>query len=267
VAERALRIVLCTSGGLPGALVLDRLLASPRIEIAGLVLSSRVRRADDGFLGGALAYVRRSGIAYAAYLWSSTSLADLLLRFSPPGPVSRRAAQRAIPVWATRRVNDAASHDFIRARSPDLLVAAFFNQRIAEDIARIPRLGAVNIHPSALPDFKGVDPVFFAMLRGAPALGVTVHRISPEWDAGEILRREIVPGEAGESVLHATARLYARGAALVTQALGDLEAGTPGTTQSGEGCYDSWPSRSDVAALARKGVALVRASDFHPSIP
>jgi methionyl-tRNA formyltransferase len=264
VAERALRIVLCTNGGLHGALVLDRLLASPRIEIAGLVLSSRVLRANDTFLGGALAYVRRSGIAYATYLWCSTSLADLLLRFSPPGSVSRRAAQRAIPVWSTRRINDAASRDFIRARSPDLLVSAFFNQRIAEDIARIPRLGAVNIHPSALPDFKGVDPVFFAMLRGATTLGVSVHRVSPEWDAGEIVRRDVVPADAGDSVFHATARLYDRGAELLVQALGGIEAGAPADAQGGEGCYDSWPSRVDVASLRRKGVALVRARDLRP---
>ncbi len=251
-------------GGLHGALVLDRLLACPRVEVCGIVLSSRIDRADAGFLGGAWAHVRRSGLSYATYLWCSTFLADVLLRFSAPGCASRRAAERSIPVRTTRRINEAASRAFVQARSPDLLVSAFFNQRIAEDLARIPRLGAVNIHPSPLPGFRGVDPVFYARLRGAQELGVSVHRIAPEWDAGDILRREILAPAPRESVLHATARLYDRGAALLVQALDALEAGVPGTAQEGKGCYDSWPSRAQAAALRRGGVALARAGDLWP---
>jgi methionyl-tRNA formyltransferase len=252
VAEKRLRVVLCTSGGLHGAVVLDRLLATARIEVAGIVLSSRVLGPDDGVIGGALAYIRRCGLRYATYLGISTFVADLL----------RRSSRRAIAVRTTRRVNDDESRAFIAECSPDLLVAAFFNQRIDARTARLARLAAVNIHPSALPDFRGVDPVFYALLRGAPALGATVHRISPEWDAGEVLRQEVLPRQERESVLAATARLYGRGAELLAGALDDIESGAPGAAQRGEGCYDSWPSRTDVAALGRHGVALVRASDL-----
>jgi methionyl-tRNA formyltransferase len=261
VANRALRIVLCTNGGLHGALVLDRLLASPRAEVVGVVLSSRTLRAGQGFLAGALGHIRRSGLAYAAYLWCSTSLADLLLRFSRTSPVAVHAARRGIPAWTTRRVNDAASRAFIEARSPDLIVSAFFNQRIAEDVACVPRLGAVNIHPSALPDFRGVDPVFFAKLRDG-ALGVSVHRVAPELDAGDILARETHLSLAGESVLGATARLFHLGADLLTRALADIESGKRGTPQPPGGAYDSWPARSDVAQLRARGGHLMRWSDL-----
>jgi methionyl-tRNA formyltransferase len=261
VAERALRIVLCTNGGLHGALVLDRLLASPHAEVVGVVLSSRTLRASQGFLAGALGHIRRSGLPYATYLWCSTSLADLVLRFSPTSPVPIRASRQGIPTWTTRRVNDAASRAFIEGRSPDLIVSAFFNQRIAEDVACVPRLGAVNIHPSALPEFKGVDPVFFAKLRDGP-LGVSVHRIAPELDCGEIIARETLISPPGESVLAATARLFDRGADLLTRALTDIQSGKRGTPQPPGGTYDSWPTRSTVAALHARGSHLMRWSDL-----
>lgn len=262
MAERALRIVLCTNGGLHGAVVLDRLLASPRIEVAGVVLSSRVLRPQDDFIGGALAYIRHSGIAYATYLWCSTSLADLVLRFTSLDCVAHHAARRAIPVWTTRRINDAASRAFMEARAPDLLVSAFFNQRIDEEVANLPRLGAVNIHPSLLPEFRGVDPVFFAKLRDSPRLGVSVHRVSPELDKGEVLARAISPASPQESVLRTTARLFDRGAALLTLALPDIESGKRGKPQTPGGTYDSWPTRAQVVALHKRGGRLARLSDL-----
>jgi len=264
VSGAALRILLCTAGGLNGALVAHRLLATPGVTLAGVVLSSRTLRPGQGFASAASEYVRRSGLAYALYLWSATSLAEFLLRFSGPGTVAHQARQAGAPLHSTVRINDVESIEFVAACKPDLIVSAFFNQRIGEAAARIPRLGAVNIHPASLPDFRGVDPVFFARLRGADPLGVTVHRIAPEFDAGPVLRRERVRALPGESVFHATARLYERGATLLAGAFGEIEAGAPGTPQGPGGSYDSWPARADVAALRRQGVALVRAADLWP---
>lgn len=259
MAGPRLRVVLCTRGGLPGARVIERLAASPRVEISGVVLSTRMLHTDQGFAGAALECLRASGLAYAAYLWSSTSLADALLGSAS---VAGRAAHLGAPTWRTRRINGPDSRAFIAGRTPDLLVSAFFNQRIDAAVAAIPGLGAVNIHPSALPRFRGVDPVFHARLQGAASLGVSVHRIVPELDAGPILRQEIAPAPAGESVLHATARLYARGAALLLEALGDIEALAPGEPQAGAASSDSWPTRAQVGALARTGTPLARLRDL-----
>lgn len=260
----ALRILLCTHGGLHGAVVARRLLATPRVQLAGVVRSTRALHPDQGFVAAAAEYVRRSGLAYAGYLWSATSLADVLLRFAAPGTVAAQARAAGAPVHDTARINDPRSLAFISACKPDLLVSAFFNQRIGDEAARLPRLGAVNIHPSPLPELRGVDPVFYVHLRGLPAAGVTVHRITSELDAGPLLRQERIALAPGESVLRATARLYERGAALLGEALGEIEAGAPGTPQGPGGSYDSWPARADVSALGRRGVALVKASDLWP---
>jgi len=259
---RALRIVLCTRGGLQGALVLDRLMAIPRAQVCGMVLSTRTDGPKSGFVEGAISRIRRSGFAYAAYLWLSTGGAELALRISGPAPVALRARRAGIVLRATRCVNDADSLAFVRSCAPDLLVSAFFDQHIGDELSGTPALGAVNIHPSPLPRDRGVDPVFFAMLRGERNLGVTLHRIVPAWDAGPILATESVHREADESVLRATARLYDRGGVLLGRHLDALAAGDPGAAQGDEGCYDSWPTREQVAALRGKGLSLAHASDL-----
>lgn len=239
------RVAFCTSGGLPGALVLGRLLACPRIRVAGIVRSSRVLSASYGFLRGAWEQYRRSGLRYTLYLG---------LAAAP------RLRADGVPVLRTRDLNQ--ERESIERLAPDLLVSAFFNQRIAEAIAAMPRLGAVNIHPSLLPAFKGVDPVFYARLRDSASLGVTLHRISPELDSGDVIAQEPCAAAQDESVLRTTARLYDRGAALLVDSLERLMAREQGSAQAGPGQYDSWPTRVQVASLRRKGVRLVGSSDL-----
>jgi len=231
-----MRAVLCTSGGLPGAAVLEVLAADPRIEIAGIVRSTRVLHARYSFLRGAWRQWRRSGLHYTVYL-------GLAL-------MKRLPAQ----AHATREVNSQAAREFIAACRPDLIVSAFFNQRIGAQICAL--APALNIHPSLLPAFRGVDPVFYARLAGAP-LGVSVHRVAPELDAGELIAQQAVAIADDESVLAATCRLYECGAQLLLSNLQTLP-----QPQRGPANYDSWPSPAQVAALRGKGIRLARLRDL-----
>jgi methionyl-tRNA formyltransferase len=68
-----------------------------------------------------------------------------------------------------------------------------FNQRLNAAALALPTRGCLNIHPSLLPEAKGgVDPVFQAILRGAPQLGVTAHFMSLELDAGRIVAQRSI---------------------------------------------------------------------------
>jgi methionyl-tRNA formyltransferase len=207
--------------------VLAALRSSPGIEVVGVLRSSRI---------DAWQRVKASGVAYSLYL------ACLM---------ARRLDARDIPVLDTADINGPEARAFLQRLGPELLVSAFFNQKI--DTA----LPALNIHPSLLPAFKGVDPVFHARLAGAATLGVSVHRVSREWDGGDLVAQRIVPFQPDESVLRLTERLYVEGARLLVDSLAGKA-----TPQSGPGNYDSWPSRAQVAALRAKGVRLVRARDL-----
>jgi methionyl-tRNA formyltransferase len=235
-----IRAVLCTSGGRPGAAVLKTLRASGRIQVVGLVISTRILSPRYGPLRGAWEQYRRSGWRYTAYL-AAASFA--------PMPVAN------LPRMYTREINSDATCTFIAQLKPDVIVSAFFNQRIHEVITALAP-SALNIHPSLLPAFKGVDPVFYALLRDAP-LGVTVHRIAPDLDSGDIIAQRRLEHIPGASVLSETVVLYTEGASLLVESLG-----MPAGLQVGSGNYDSWPTRAEVAALRRKGIRLARLRDL-----
>jgi methionyl-tRNA formyltransferase len=261
-APGRLRTVLCTCGGLYGALVLHRLRACDRLEICAVVRSTRVLDPRFGFLRGAAAQIRRSGIAYSLYLWCSTTLADWLCALGGAGAVPHRSSAPGLSVLTTRNLNDAEGLRFLTECAPDLLISAFFNQRLNAATLALPSRGCLNIHPSLLPDAKGVDPVFQAILRGAPDLGVTVHFMSPELDAGQIVGQRSIERRAAWSVFEATAVLFREGAELLAAAIGPVERGAAGSPQSGDGSYQSWPTSEDLRNLRAGGGALVRIVDL-----
>jgi methionyl-tRNA formyltransferase len=256
------RLLLCTSGGLFGALVMRRLAADPRVELVGVVLSSRVFCKNCRWLDGVRAHYERSGLRYLLYLWAATGLADLLGRFNGMPSVHTQAVALGCPVHETRDINDARGRAFVEACAPDLLVSSFFNQRIGAPLFDLPSAGAVNIHPSLLPALKGVDPVFYAKLRGITPIGVTLHRLAAELDTGPVLAQsQVAQGEA-ESVLRATAKLFARGADLLLEQLDAIRDGAAGQTQAALADYDSWPTPLQVRALRLSGQRLVRMADI-----
>jgi len=254
-----IRVLLCTSGGLAGARVMDRLAAAPAVELVGVVHSTRLLRAGQGALAAAGEFLRRCGFAYAGYLWCSTALSGALAR--APAGVRAQARRRGIPLLGTPDINSAGALGFVRRCAPALLVSAFFNQRIGGAALAIPAHGGVNIHPSLLPEFRGVDPVFRALLEGRRALGVSVHRLSEELDAGNVLAAAEQAVD-GASVFRATAGLYDRGARLLLEALPRIAAGEAGAPQREGGGYDSWPGPREVAELRRRGHSLVRLRDL-----
>lgn len=258
---RRLRVAYCTRGGLFGALVLHRLRTCDQIEICGIVRSSRNFHPRFGFLRGALAYIRSSGIAYSLYLLCATTLADWVCGFSTVGCVPTRSRAGDAPVLTTANINDPEALGFLRDCAPDLLVSAFFDQRVQETALAIPSRGSVNIHPSLLPSFKGVDPVLQAWIHRAD-VGVTLHYMTAQLDAGEILLQRSPVVRPGASVFEATAILFREGAGMLVATLGPLERRQRGTPQSGAGSYQSWPSRAEVRALRALGGVLIRLSDF-----
>jgi methionyl-tRNA formyltransferase len=73
------------------------------------------------------------------------------------------------------------------AYRPDALLVFGFNWRLPADVLAVPRLGALNVHPSALPNYRGPSPVLWAIRNGDPCMGLTVHRMTGQIDAGPIL--------------------------------------------------------------------------------
>ena len=137
-----------------------------------------------------------------------------------PTPISQLALENGIPLLRTADMNAES------LPPADVMVVIAFGQKIAEHVTRHARLGAVNLHGSILPKFRGAAPVNWAIIAGERQTGNSIIRLAPKMDAGAILAQSrfgIGPLEtAGE--LHD--RLAEDGAPLMLRVLDELASGT-----------------------------------------
>lgn len=86
----------------------------------------------------------------------------------------------------------AKSRDALAAFAPDLILAATYHRILPPAILDLPRLGAYNFHPSLLPAYRGPTPTNWVIIRGEPETGLTVHRLTPGIDAGNVVLQQRV---------------------------------------------------------------------------
>jgi len=104
-----------------------------------------------------------------------------------PTPVHRRALEWGVPVHAPAKVNEPASLDVLRASGAELFVVAEYGQILSQALLDIPRLGAINVHGSLLPRWRGATPIEAAILAGDVETGVAIQRVVRKLDAGAVL--------------------------------------------------------------------------------
>ncbi|MEJ5200304.1 MAG: methionyl-tRNA formyltransferase [Anaerolineae bacterium] len=141
------------------------------------------------------------------------------LRLTAP-PVKEAAQALGLPVLQPAGLRTAEAHDLLAATRPDLIVVAAYGQYIPEAIWRLAPAGALNLHPSLLPRWRGASPVQAAILAGDAETGVTVHFVAAALDAGDILAQVRTPILPHESAGELMARLAVLGADLMVETMG-----------------------------------------------
>lgn len=89
-------------------------------------------------------------------------------------------------------LHTAESIALLKGLAPDIGVV-FAAYRLRPEVFTIPRLGCINLHLGRAPEFRGSSPAFYELLEGVPEVGITVHRVSEQLDAGPILAEESFP--------------------------------------------------------------------------
>ncbi len=109
---------------------------------------------------------------------------------------------------------------------PDLICVAHFPWRIPDAAIAVPRLGGVNLHPSLLPRHRGPLPLCWIYHGDDRVTGVTVHALTSEFDAGDIIVQRRFPLPRGFPVDSLNARNADEGAMALTEAADRIAAGT-----------------------------------------
>jgi phosphoribosylglycinamide formyltransferase-1 len=97
----------------------------------------------------------------------------------------------------------------IRAAPADLVVLAGFMRVLKPGLLDAFAGRIINLHPSLLPAFPGLDGIGQAFRAGVKVTGCTVHYVTREVDAGQIIDQAKVPVEAGETIETLTAKVHA----------------------------------------------------------
>ena len=111
-------------------------------------------------------------------------------RKTAPPPVKQTAAAHDIPILQPEKASDEGFLQLIRDRAPDLMIVIAFGQILKKGLLSVPEWGAINIHASLLPRYRGAAPIQRAVLNDDSQTGLTVMRMDEGLDTGPILYQE-----------------------------------------------------------------------------
>jgi methionyl-tRNA formyltransferase len=179
----------------------------------------------------------RSSVPSLDALVASDRVDVALVVTNPPRPAGRGSAVTSTPVAdAARafglpvvetpgvRVGDGLAA--LRTAAPDALVVVAYGQLLSEEVLSLAPMGAVNVHFSLLPRWRGASPVQRALMAGDPTTGVSVMTIDEGLDTGPILAMREVPIAPDDDAGSLGARLATLGGVLLVEALEQLAEGT-----------------------------------------
>lgn len=127
--------------------------------------------------------------------------------------------------YDSREAFDAALVEQLRARHVDLVCLAGFMRLLGPVMIRAFPNAILNIHPSLLPAFPGLEAQRQALEHGVKVSGATVHLVTPELDAGPIVLQAAVPVREDDTVDTLAARILVQEHRIYPQAIGDVLGG------------------------------------------
>jgi len=143
-----------------------------------------------------------------------------------PSPVKVAALSHGLRLLQPASTRDPDFARALRERAPELIVVVAF-RILPPQIIALPSRGAINLHASLLPRYRGAAPINWALINGETQTGVTTFFLEEQVDTGEIIHQREVPigeeDDAGD--LHD--RLARVGAEVVLETVRSIEAGNP----------------------------------------
>jgi len=110
-----------------------------------------------------------------------------------PSPVKELAETYEIPVLQPEKLSGSEEMHEVLDLAPDLLVTAAYGQFVPTKLLKAPTYGAINVHASLLPKYRGAAPIHYAILKGEEKTGVTIMYMEKVMDAGNIISQREIP--------------------------------------------------------------------------
>lgn len=141
-------------------------------------------------------------------------------------PLRSEAQKRGTPILDPENVNLPEAQAKLAALAADLFVVADYGQILSAETLALAARGAINLHGSLLPKYRGAAPINWAIYHGETVSGVSVIHMTPRIDAGPVLAQDSTPIDPDETAVDLETRLAALGAPLICRTIDAIEAGT-----------------------------------------
>lgn len=138
-----------------------------------------------------------------------------------PSPIKVFAEKNNIPVF-----NDLKSENVKeKVAQSDLLIVAAYGKLIPNDLLTMPKFGAINIHPSLLPHYRGPSPVQTAIANGDKETGFTFMKMDEQLDHGPLLVSKTEPISDNDTFETLVTRLFYKSAEVLPEVLANYISG------------------------------------------
>lgn len=147
-------------------------------------------------------------------------------RKTRPTAVAVWTEQNSVPCFEIADSNSPEGVELLKRFSPDLVVVIAFGQKISEEFIAIPSKGAINVHASLLPKYRGAAPINWAIINGETETGVSIITLSQKMDAGEILAKSKIPIAVSDTAADIHDKLAVLAGPVLIDTIDSIEAGT-----------------------------------------
>jgi len=139
-------------------------------------------------------------------------------------PVKEAAEKLNLTILQPEKLDSPEFSKQIEKLEPDIFVVVAF-RILPESLLQIPRKGAINLHASLLPRYRGAAPINWAIINGERETGITIFQIKPEVDTGEILYQEKIEIKEDDTAGSLHDKLSRIGAKALVRVLDMIERG------------------------------------------
>jgi methionyl-tRNA formyltransferase len=201
------------------------------------------------FTGSVIKLLRESSLLFCA-----ARAVDMVMHRVSGSTLDQFAVQQGIRPFHTSDINDANSFGYVRSQFPDLIVSMYTMHIYKRPILELPSYGAIAVHPSILPAYRGLEVFFWAMANNENQIGVSAFTIDPKIDYGEVMNDAIMPLEPNQSMQSVYKMITEKSAELLIKSISQLDNGVVTYRKPlGEGSYYGMPTREAVRRFRRLG--------------
>ena len=137
-------------------------------------------------------------------------------------PVKDLALKNKIEIFQPQNLRDIKFVEEIKKINPDLFVVAAYGKILPKEILEIPKFGAINVHGSLLPKYRGASPVQCAILAGEKETGITLMRMNEKMDEGDILVQKKIKIEKNDTTDTLMKKMAELGSKMAVGSIPDL---------------------------------------------